>query len=51
MKALHLARNLMLDRALIGDVKRLRARIEFSRHGRAERFSLIQYYAQGNVSC
>jgi 5-methylthioribose kinase len=28
MKALHLARNLMLDRATIGDVKRLRARIE-----------------------
>jgi 5-methylthioribose kinase len=28
MKALHLARNLMLDRAAIGDVKRLRARIE-----------------------
>jgi 5-methylthioribose kinase len=27
-KALHLARNLMLDRAAIGDVKRLRARIE-----------------------
>jgi 5-methylthioribose kinase len=28
MRALHLARNLMLDRASIGDVKRLRARIE-----------------------
>jgi 5-methylthioribose kinase len=28
MKALHLARSLMLDRAAIGDVKRLRARIE-----------------------
>jgi 5-methylthioribose kinase len=28
MKALHLARNLMLDCASIGDVKRLRARIE-----------------------
>jgi 5-methylthioribose kinase len=28
IKALHLARNLMLDRASIGDVKRLRARIE-----------------------
>jgi 5-methylthioribose kinase len=28
MKALHLARNLMLDRAAIGDVKQLRARIE-----------------------
>jgi hypothetical protein len=28
MMALHHARNLMLDRALIGDVKRLRARIE-----------------------
>jgi 5-methylthioribose kinase len=28
MKALHLARNLMLDRAAIGDVKRLRARVE-----------------------
>jgi 5-methylthioribose kinase len=27
-KALHLARNLMLDRAAIGDIKRLRARIE-----------------------
>jgi 5-methylthioribose kinase len=28
MKALHLARSLMLDRAAIGDVRRLRARIE-----------------------
>jgi 5-methylthioribose kinase len=28
MKALHLARSLMLDRAAVGDVKRLRARIE-----------------------
>jgi len=28
MKALHLARSMMLDRAAIGDVKRLRARIE-----------------------
>jgi 5-methylthioribose kinase len=28
MKALHLARSLMLDRAAIGDVKKLRARIE-----------------------
>jgi 5-methylthioribose kinase len=28
MKALHLARTLILDRATIGDVKRLRARIE-----------------------
>jgi 5-methylthioribose kinase len=28
MKALHLARSLMIDRAAIGDVKRLRARIE-----------------------
>jgi len=28
LKALHLARHLMLDRAAIGDVRRLRARIE-----------------------
>jgi hypothetical protein len=28
MKALHLARSLMLERAAIGDVKRLRGRIE-----------------------
>jgi hypothetical protein len=28
MKALHLARDLMLERTAVGDVKRLRARIE-----------------------